>query len=543
MRSLSRGEFRRELHEALEQMRQAVAAAVEGFAPDAAARAERVRRSKDDLRFFARTYFPHFLTIPAESAMHRWLFDALPRRIDCERGTRTALAAPRGEGKSVLCSLVLPLWALLTGRKRFCVLLSDVSDQAQLLLAAIKAELEANPRLAMDRPDSAGAGPTWRDGVIVMRSGQMVRAYGSGQRVRGIRHGPHRPDLVIADDLENDVSVRSLEQRKQLKAWWQSAVLKLGGPKRDLDAVAVGTLLHHDGLLRSLMDSSLWESAKFRAIERWPDDMDAWEAFEEVLEAEGEEAAMRFHAHRRDLLDAGAELSWPEGGPLVELMMERAADPAAFAKERQNEPAASPDNVFAGCVGFWHDAPRQMVTVGAVDPSLGGKGRGADPSAILVGGIDATFEDPRLHVLEARIRKRKPEAIIGDVIAAQSRHACFSWAFEAVQFQEYCRQELVRQSAAKGSAVPARGTVPHTDKRLRIESIQPHLANGLILLHRSQTTLIEQLEHYPDADHDDGPDALEMLWREAQRFLRRRRGGGIATGAREDFDGADLRGF
>ena len=41
------------------------------------------------------------------------------------------------------------------------------------------------------------------------------------------------------------------------------------------------------------------------------------------------------------------------------------------------------------------------------------------------------------------------------------------------------------------------------------------MVNGLILLHSSQATLISQLRHFPKADHDDGPDALEMLWRNA----------------------------
>jgi hypothetical protein len=38
------------------------------------------------------------------------------------------------------------------------------------------------------------------------------------------------------------------------------------------------------------------------------------------------------------------------------------------------------------------------------------------------------------------------------------------------------------------------------------------MANGLIRIHPSQTTLIDQLRHFPKADHDDGPDALHMLW-------------------------------
>jgi hypothetical protein len=54
--------------------------------------------------------------------------------------------------------------------------------------------------------------------------------------------------------------------------------------------------------------------------------------------------------------------------------------------------------------------------------------------------------------------------------------------------------------------------IPHSDKLLRIESLQPYVFNGLIRLHPSQTTLIEQLRHFPKADHDDGPDGLHMLW-------------------------------
>jgi hypothetical protein len=36
--------------------------------------------------------------------------------------------------------------------------------------------------------------------------------------------------------------------------------------------------------------------------------------------------------------------------------------------------------------------------------------------------------------------------------------------------------------------------------------------NGLIRLHSSQTTLVDQFRHFPKADHDDGPDMVQMLW-------------------------------
>ena len=83
---------------------------------------------------------------------------------------------------------------------------------------------------------------------------------------------------------------------------------------------------------------------------------------------------------------------------------------------------------------------------------------------------------------------------------------------ETVQFQEFFKDELVRQSRIEGIPVPARGIKPIDDKDLRILSLQPHVANGTVRSHKRHTVLNEQVLYYPEADHDDGPDALQMLF-------------------------------
>ena len=75
------------------------------------------------------------------------------------------------------------------------------------------------------------------------------------------------------------------------------------------------------------------------------------------------------------------------------------------------------------------------------------------------------------------------------------------------------RTELVRRSSEMGVPVPAMPVKPTSDKLLRIEALQPHMANGLLLLHAQQSTLIDQFRHFPKADHDDGPDAVEMVYK------------------------------
>jgi predicted phage terminase large subunit-like protein len=223
-----------------------------------------------------------------------------------------------------------------------------------------------------------------------------------------------------------------------------------------------------------------------------------------------------FYAKNTVAMEAGAQVSWAARG-LLALMKIRARDGhSTFDSEYQNDPVAGDNAPFANVIQYWaqEESGADCFYFGACDPSLGKAGASRDPSALLVGRINR--RTGVLDVVVADIKKRLPDRIIEDVIALQRQWHCVLWVVESVQFQEFLRTELVKRSAAQGVPVPARAVQPIADKLLRIESLQPHMANGLIRLHSSQTTLIEQLRHFPKADHDDGPDALHMLWMAAQ---------------------------
>lgn len=507
---LKRGDFLRELAELAAAQRAQIEAAVDGFAPGEAARADRVAHSKADYAFFKRTYFPHYCTQP-NSVLHDYLDTRLPAIADGADGCHEAIAAPRGEAKSTNVGLIFLIWCLVTGRKHFCCLIMDAFEVAATMLEAVKAELEANPRLSMDYPDATGQGRVWQAGVIVTPDNRKVQAFGAGKRMRGLRHGPHRPDLVICDDLENDENVRSPEQRDKLERWLKRTVLQLGANDATTDYLVIGTVLHYDSLLSRLLNNPLWHAKRFQAILTWPARMDLWDRFEALLLHDGEDAALAYHAAHQADMDAGAVVSWPAARPLLRLMILRARDGHdTFDSEYQNDPVSGEDAPFAHCILFWVDHSRDWVFYGACDPSLGKFGAQRDPSAIGVGGFNRATGV--LDVIEAKIAKRLPDRIIEDIIALQAEYHCQAWAIEAVQFQEFLRTELVKRSAQRGIPVPARAVTPHADKALRIESLQPHMANGLIRLRSDQRTLIEQLRHWPKADHDDGPDMLQMLW-------------------------------
>jgi len=123
-----------------------------------------------------------------------------------------------------------------------------------------------------------------------------------------------------------------------------------------------------------------------------------------------------------------------------------------------------------------------------------------------------------LDVVEADISRRVPDAIIERAIALQAHYHCLAWGVETVQFQEFLYTELIKRAALAGIPFPGVPMPENVNKELRIVSLQPHIANGKIRLHRSQHVLLEQLKFWPEADHDDGPDALEKLWRLATQY-------------------------
>lgn len=500
------------------QLRQRIEAEVSGFSPDPRVQAIRRRNAQEDYALFVETYFPHYVRSAHKSELHKYLFKRLPEIVASPKGETDAIAAPRGEAKSTLVTQLFTLWCLVTGRKRYPVIVMDSIDQAYPMLEAIKAELEFNPRLSMDFPEACGQGRVWQAGTIVTRNDAKVQVAGSGKKLRGLRHGPYRPDLAILDDIENDEQVRNPDQRDKLQSWLSKTVLPLGGAGAKFDVVYIGTILHHDSVLSRTLANPMWRRARFKALLKWPDNMAIWERWEEVLRNDGPDAADAFYARNQAEMDAGSVCSWA-ARPLLALMKIRARDGHdTFDSEYQNDPVAGDNAPFAKVITFWVNRLAEWIFYGAIDPSLGKAGASRDPSAILVGGFNRNTMI--LDVVEAGIKKRLPDRIIEDAIALQQQYRCLLWVVESVQFQEFLRTELIKRASARGIAFPARAVTPHADKLLRIESLQPHMANGLIRLHPSQTTLIDQLRHFPKADHDDGPDGLHMLWAACQSMGR-----------------------
>ncbi|HUU29366.1 MAG TPA: phage terminase large subunit [archaeon] len=467
---------------------------------------------------FAKAFFPHYCRTE-ESGFHRELYNLITESVLEDDGSRIAVAAPRESAKSTIVTLFLPLWCICypdLARKRYIIIASDTATQAERHIGDIKIELEDNGKLRESFPQYTGAGPLWTKGEIITNSGVKVTARGTGGNIRGLRHRQFRPDLLIGDDLENDRNSQTPAQRDKITDWFFKAFSKTGGKRAD--TIVIGTILHYDSLLSRLLKNPAYEGRKYRGVVRWSQETALWEAWERLytdMSKPGKERAARaddfFDTHRA-WMTAGTEVIWPAHRSYCDLMKLRVAEgPASFDSEIQNEPVNPRECLFQEEWFCWFEEEKldlsQLTVVAAVDPSLGKEGKHSDPSAIVALGRD---EKGALFVLDADIDKRAPDRIIEDTLELYLRRKPSVIGVETVQFQEFFKTTLEKEAAGRGIYPPVREITSTRDKKIRIQRLQPLVKNGTLRFQKKHKALYEQLRFFPKADHDDGPDALEM---------------------------------
>jgi len=484
-----------------------------------------------DLLAWGRRFLPEHFEQPP-SAMHQWL----ARHLDAARalrGTKLNVLGPRGGAKSTLVTLAAVLRAAVEQAEPYIWIVSDTKHQAQAHLENVKTELVANVRLAEAYPDTTGRGPVWRAAAVELRGGVAVEAYGTGQRIRGRRRRQHRPTLIVCDDLQNDGHTTSARQRDHSRTWFHGTLLKAGTGRTNV--VNLATALHREALAVELCAAPSWTSRRFRAIERWPEDMSLWAAWERIYTAvdrpDYRQAARQFYQEHQPDMDAGAVLLWPEVEGLYALMCMRAeSGHTAFEREKQNSPINPelcewPETYFDERIWFDRWPPELRAKVLALDPSKGTDSRRGDYSALVALGVDRSG----MLFVEADLRRRPTPQIVADAVELCRTFRPDVFGVEANQFQDLLAGEL--DAALRQAGILAARPVPidnRVNKQVRIRRLGPYLSASRVRFKSGSPgtlLLVEQLGTFPIGDHDDGPDALEMAVRLAAELLAGRSDG------------------
>lgn len=497
-----------------------------------------------DMEFFGRAYFPHYFSKPSPE-FHReldaiWQQGVLKGRypltaadtkmISRLPGTRRAVAAPRGHAKSTNLTFKGTMHSTLYGYKHYPIIISDSSEQAEGFLDNIRVEFEENTAILEDF--GALAGSVWRSNVLLTKTNIKIEAIGSGKKIRGRKHRNWRPDLIILDDVENDENVRTPEQRKKLKDWFDKAVSKCGDDYTDI--IYIGTLLHYDSLLAKTLGNPAYRSIKYKAVIRFSQADDLWQQWESIFtdlsnDDRESEALAFFQAHKEAMLE-GTQVLWEEKLSYYDLMVMRVSEgEASFNSEEQNEPINPDDCLF---MEEWFDYYNEAEVnfgdpafdfFGFIDPSLG-KTKRSDFSAIVT--LAKHRSSGYMYVVDADIERRHPDRIIADVLAkerwlrASFGHGYRKLGAETNQFQWFLKEELAKASAKAGLYLPIEEVQQTSDKVMRIQTLQPDVKNKYIKFNRRHKRLLEQLTQFPMGAHDDGPDALEGARSIAKRVKR-----------------------
>lgn len=506
-------------------------------------RLERIHRAEADLLYFAYEYFGevynednsgNWIPVPIEEApaFHGELCAIMNTVSTRDINAKIAVAAPRSHAKSSFLSKAFPLHEIVFRKRKYVIIISETPQVSTGNMEWLGLQLKSNAKLRADfgpllsakqqenPKDNSAEFIAWeaREGGG-QRLLARVEAASTGQALRGRNWNGIRPDLIVCDDLEGKKNTNTEQLRTEMRDWFTQVVVPLGDPAGKKTAlVYMGTMVHHDSLLRYVMEKrSDFKPKMFRAVIEWPERMDLWEACRLVYidrdntnRASDAEALYRLN---RAEMERGSNVLWPDVQPLWKLFTWKWDNGSkAFNTEYMNNPVDEENMVFNPEKFTYWDArefPHNEYDVFmGVDFAMG-KTRG-DYSAIVT--VAHHKKSGGLFVIDAWGERAHPDVFMRIINEKVTEYQPTKIAAEAQAAQEFFVHKL--KEALRASGYPANTRVKEiyqrSRKELRIEAMIPDIENGTIQFSRKHTLLLEQFELYGSGTHDDLPDALEM---------------------------------
>lgn len=463
-----------------------------------------------------------------------------------ERAIRRVSAAPRGYAKSTLKALVKPIHDVCYGLEKYIVIVSSTQDQANQKLRDIRSEVLGNDALASDYGihfKTKKPGETQYT-LYCGAHACLFSCYGAGVEVRGIRFGASRPSKIVVDDAEDSEESQNEALREKLENWYFQVISQIGDTQTNIEFI--GTILHRESLLVKLLRNPAYTGKKYKAVIQWSPNQKLWDEWTQLYtniddENRAQRAAEFYKANEAALLE-GTRVLWPEKESYLYLMKELVEKGRrAFFKEKQNEPLGGDDAIFeemrwyretkegilierSGVVMPWSDFKdsqgRFMNAYATLDPATGQTkacaGKKGDFSVVLTGLKDRRG---RLLVHDVWIKRAAPSKFTQAVFDLHEIYDYQKFGVETNLYRNLLLPNMVAERKRREDERKKIVKLPFYDieqvenKEKRIYTLEPKVTHGWILFNRAlDQEMINQLQAFPHGDHDDAPDALEMLW-------------------------------
>lgn len=431
---------------------------------------------------------------------HRLLANKL-QDLEAGRIRRLIVCMPPQHGKSELVCRRFPAWVLGRNPVTRIIACTHTATLAEAHSRDVQRIMESSDYrevfagVILPGRESRLPGRFKRtDDYWELAQGGYFRAAGVGGAITGLRF-----DLGIIDDpVKSREEAESPVYRQRIWEWFTSDFFTRRA--RDARIVVCMTRWHRDDLVGRLLKQAEAEG-------------EAWELVELPALCREE------RKHPQDPRSPGQSL-WP--GFLDEEALEktRRQDLRAFAALYQQDPAEAAGTEWpASYFGDWlwleeeRWPPPVDYWVMAIDPSRGRADLPGDDTAIVVLGA---VRDRALLYVDADIEPRTPEETIRRALQIYDQYRPRWLIVESNQYHGFLERQMERESierfGVRVSVWPIRNTEP---KVMRIRRIGPYLANRELRFRKTEgcRKLVDELQDFPLAEHDDGPDALEMALR------------------------------
>ena len=445
----------------------------------------KVRRSiavESHLLFFS-VYFAHYIEYGFADC-HREMF-ALTE--DATISTLVVTAA-REIGKSTILNTSLAAWSILgRERKKFLVILGQTQVKARQHFLNFKKELEENELLKKDLGPFKEESGEWGSALVLPYYNARIAFASTEQSIRGMRHKQYRPDLIIADDLEDNDSVKTLDRRNKTYDWLTKDVIPAGS--RNTRLIVIGTLLHEDSLMVRLKKEI--QNGKRNGVYR-----------------------------EYPLVCEEGEILWPSKFPdeaSIEQERLRVGDEKAWFQEYLLRIISDADRVIhPEWIHYYETLPkrtkenRYRYTRIGIDLAISQKER-SDCTAMVAASVFGYGKNMRAYILPNPINERL------DFPSALERAKLLSSSFgedgkKAKIFVENNQYQEAFPQMLREMRYPAEGVRSFGDKRTRLTIINPAVKCGQVLFPKNGAeVLIQQLIGFGVEAHDDLADAFSLI--------------------------------
>ncbi len=441
---------------------------------------------KNSLLTFTEAFVRSYRAARVHEFLAGKLEDCFARKV-----RRLCISMPPRSGKSQLCSVGFPAWALTKSPGLHVIQASYAASLSEGFSLGIRRILQSDSYRRLFPPILSPEINRQRAWATLGGGSFFATGTGGGLVGRGA-------DILICDDLTRDrAEANSQTHRDDVWSWFTSAALTRLSPNGV--AIVISARWHEDDLIGRLTSPERRKEFEAAGLQ------------DELFEVVNLEALCE-HPETDPLGRQYGEALWPERWPVSQLEARKLQIGATeFAAQYQGRPSPAGGDIFrTGKIRIIDadDVPEDLRTMRGWDLALSTKTQG-DYSCGARGGLDKEGNFWLVHMDRGKRAWPDQKRRIIDFANAEASDGRI--AVEAVAGFKVAVAEL--ETALRGR-MSVRSISVTSDKMTRALPWSAKVDGGMFYIVRGpwNADFLAELGSFPNGTHDDQVDAVSVLW-------------------------------